>query len=188
MKSMCQPLMQAFPLIEERVKTASRVSLFLDFDGTLSWLAPAPDEARLDERTRETLNRLARSGRIVTTIISGRAIEDLYSRIRVHGLIYAGNHGLEIFGRQLRFVEPGATAQREVLGRLAEDLAEELESVRGTLVEYKGYTASIHYRQASDADLPRVEHAIRSAITSASGRFRVNLGNKVFEIVRSGLW
>lgn len=45
------------------------------------------------------------ASRCFSTIISGRAVKDLYSRIRVEGIIYAGNHGLGIFGRNLRFVE-----------------------------------------------------------------------------------
>ena len=121
---MAEPLIQAFPSIEQRIKEAPRVSLFLDFDGTLSWLASVPDEARLDEQTRETLDRIARTNRIVPAVISGRAIEDLYARIRLDGLIYAGNHGLEIFGRRLRFVASGAVANREIVGRISEDLAE----------------------------------------------------------------
>src|SRR5215467_10274424 len=161
---MCQPLTNAFPSIEERLKLASRISLFLDFDGTLSWLAPDPDEARLEERTRETLLRIVQHNRIAATVISGRAIEDLYTRIRLEGLTYAGNHGLEIFGPLFCFVEPSAVTHRESLGRLAEDLAQELASIRGILVEFKGYTASIHYRRASEADVPRVEQVVRSAV------------------------
>lgn len=187
-KSMCQPLLQVYPQIEEIIQAAPRVSLFLDFDGTLSWVTEFPDEAHLDEQTLETLRRLSGLERIVTTIISGRAIEDLYSRIRLDGLIYAGNHGLEIFGKQFRFVEPGAAAHRESLGRISEDIAEELESVPGILVEYKGYSASIHYRQASDADVPKVEQAVRSTVAAASSQFRVNSGKKVFEVVPRTGW
>ena len=184
---MCQPLTSAFPSIEERLKSADRISLFLDFDGTLSWLAQLPDEARLEERTRETLARIVQRNRIAATVISGRAIEDLYKKIRLEGLTYAGNHGLEIFGPQFCFVEPRAVTHREDLGRLAEDLSQELASVAGILVEFKGYTASIHYRRASDTDVPRVERAVRSAVAS-HGWCCVKPGNKVFEIVPRTSW
>lgn len=185
---MCQPLTDAFPSIEERLKLAGWVSLFLDFDGTLSWLAPDPNQARLDERTRETLVRIVQRNRVTATVISGRAIEDLYTKIRLEGLIYAGNHGLEIFGPQFCFVEPLAVTHREDLGRLAEDLAQELAPIRGILVEFKGYTASIHYRRASDADIPKVEQAIRSAVAPARAWCSVKPGNKVFEIVPRTNW
>jgi trehalose 6-phosphate phosphatase len=185
---MCQPLTNAFPSIEERLKSASRISLFLDFDGTLSWLAPDPDEARLEERTRETLLRIIQHNRIAATVISGRAIEDLYTRIRLDGLTYAGNHGLEIFGPQFCFVEPSAVTHRESLGRLAEDLAQELASIRGILVEFKGYTASVHYRRVSEADVPRVEQVVRSAVEPARAWCRIKPGNKVFDLVPRTAW
>jgi len=185
---MSQPLLRAFSQIEDRVRSASRISLFLDFDGTLSWIAAIPEEARLDQQTRDTLRKIARIDRIVATVISGRSIEDLYSRIRLDGLIYAGNHGFEIFGRQFRFVEPGAVAHREILGRLSQDLSEELEPVLGAHVEYKGYTATIHYRQVADRDVPKVERAVRSKVASFSAWFHVNSGKKIFEIVPRADW
>jgi len=185
---MCQPLMQAFSEVADSIRRAPQISLFLDFDGTLSWLAASPDEAHLDQPAREALTRISRIERIVTTVISGRAIEDLYSRIRLDGLIYAGNHGLEIFGRQFRFVEPRAATFREAAAQLARHLAEELQSIPGAFVEYKAYTASVHYRQISDADLPKVESAVRSTVAPARAQFRVNSGKKVFEVVPRTGW
>ena len=185
---MGQPLSQFVGEVGERIKTAERVSLFLDFDGTLSWLAPSPETAWLSEQTRETLDRISKMHHVVTTIISGRAVEDLYARVRLDGLIYAGNHGLEIFGRHLRFVEPSAAARRELLSRLSLSLAERLQPISGALVEYKGYTASIHYRQASETDVPEIEDAVRRAVALVSARFRVNAGKKVFEIVPRTDW
>src|SRR5579871_6346351 len=94
--------------LEHRIRSAERLSLFLDFDGTLSPIVADPGMAQLGMGIHSLLTALARAARITTTVISGRSVEDLYARIGVDGLIYAGNHGLEICGRHLTFVEPVA--------------------------------------------------------------------------------
>jgi len=173
---------------KERIRCANRVSLFLDFDGTLVPIQADPAAPRLDERTAATLRLMSSLDSLVTTIISGRAVEDLYARIRLEDLIYAGNHGLEIFGRNLRFVAPEASAAREPLAHLCEDLADRLQPFAGTMVEFKGLTASVHFRQAAPADHLEIEDTVRAAVCRASGLFRVNPGRKVFEIMPRSGW
>ena len=84
---MFKPLVQVISEIKDRVQAARRVSLFLDFDGTLVPIAADPAAPRLDPGTAETLKLIAAQDFVLTTIISGRAVEDLYSRIRLDGLI-----------------------------------------------------------------------------------------------------
>jgi trehalose 6-phosphate phosphatase len=175
--------------VKERIKTADRISLFLDFDGTLVPIEADPASPRLDSRTAATLRLLQSGGdSLAITILSGRAVEDLYCRIRVEGLIYAGNHGLEIFGRNLRFVEPGASARSKQLEQLCEELAVELQSFSGVLVEFKGLTASIHYRRAAEPDRPDIEHAVRAAVARTGRLFRINRGRMVLEIMPRTGW
>ncbi|MEI9976180.1 MAG: trehalose-phosphatase [Ignavibacteriota bacterium] len=98
---MLKPLLQSLPEVDARIRAANRVALFLDFDGTLAPIVPDPANAHLSDVVRQALQRVVEHESIVTTVISGRAVEDLYVRIRVDNLIYSGNHGLEIFGRRL---------------------------------------------------------------------------------------
>lgn len=174
--------------VRNRAGAASSISLFLDFDGTLVPIAADPKVPRLDPSTAETLKLLSRRGSLTTTIISGRAVEDLYVRIRLEGLIYAGNHGLEIFGHGLRFVEPVAAARRFQLERLCEQLTEKLQSVPGALVEYKGLTASVHYRRATTEGGGRIQEAVYALTAPYGAQFRINPGRKVFEIVPRTNW
>jgi trehalose-phosphatase len=179
------------PLISEvkaHLAAPGSISLFLEFDGTLVPTSADPATPRLDPGTAETLRALAAHDSVATTIVSGRAIEDLYARIRLVGLIYAGNHGLEIFGRNLRFVEPFASAVRGKLERLCEELALELERIPGCFVEYKGLTASLHYRGAAIGDEPDIQSAVYGAVARNGAHFRVHPGNKVFEIVPRSNW
>jgi trehalose 6-phosphate phosphatase len=185
---MLKPLMQFLPEVDARIQSANGIALFLDFDGTLAPIVPDPANAQLSEVVREALQRVVDRESIVTTIISGRAVEDLYVRIRVDNVIYSGNHGLEIFGRGLRFVEPEADSRREHLRRLTELLAARLRHIPGVVVEDKGLTTSIHYRQAAEGDVPAIEQAVRASVATAGSWFRLGTGREVFEIVPRTGW
>lgn len=182
------PLAPVIAEVRSRSAGLGAISLFLDFDGTLVPIVADPGVPRIDPGMAETLRRVAGLDRLTVTIISGRAVEDLYSRVRLQGLIYAGNHGLEIFGRDLRFVEPVASAAHLQLERLCDELAAELRPVQGVIVEFKGLTCSVHYRQADPSELRRVREAVVAAVAQCAPRFRINSGKKVFEIVPRTDW
>src|SRR5579862_4488109 len=110
--------------VQKRFHCASLFSLFLDFDGTLVPIASDPTIPRLDTNSRMLLERIANQNCCVPTVISGRAIDDLYARVGVERLIYAGNHGLEIRGPGIDFVEPTAAARVERLRRLSRGLTD----------------------------------------------------------------
>jgi len=182
------PAAQLVSEVEDRIRSAHLISLFLDFDGTLVPIAPLPGVPQLDDETAGILKLLAHRDEIIATIISGRAIEDLYARIRLDRLIYAGNHGLEIFGRQLRFVEPVASAQREQLDRLCDELDLELTSISGAIVERKGLTGTVHYRLASQSGSAEIERIVFAGVARYGALFRVNPGAKIFDIVPRTNW
>jgi trehalose 6-phosphate phosphatase len=185
---MSKMLAQLINEVKSPIQAANWVSLFLDFDGTLVPISQDPAEPRLNADTADTLKSIASQKFLTITIISGRAVEDLYGRIRLEGLIYAGNYGLEIFGRNLRFVEPLAWSRRDDLEALCETLAEELQAVPGAFVEYKGLTASVHYRRSAQADVAGIRATVRAAVARLGGLFQVNTGRKVLEIVPHTEW
>lgn len=185
---MCQPLFQELTKVEERIRSAAGISLFLDFDGTLAALGDHPAAARLSERARQTLLRTANADRIMTTVISGRSLADLRSRTGVDGLIYAGNHGLEICGRGLHFTEPLAVARQEKLQAISGQLIADFQGIKGVIVEFKGLTTAIHYRQAKESDVVRIEKAVRAALASVTASFHQTQGKKVFEILPRTGW
>jgi trehalose 6-phosphate phosphatase len=185
---MLHSLAEVIPAVSDHIAATGRIALFLDFDGTLVRIEPDPAAPRLDPETAETLKSIARQDGVVTTIISGRAVEDLWDRIRLRNLIYAGNHGLEILGRNLSFVEPQASARRAQLESLCEELSEELRHIAGAIVEYKGLTATVHYRRAAETDLAEIQRAVYAAVARYGKLFRVGDGNKVYEILPHTNW
>jgi trehalose 6-phosphate phosphatase len=119
----------------------ANVLLAFDYDGTLVPLAPTPAEARMRSTTRALLIHAARLYPCV--IISGRALDDLSSRLEGIPVWYLfGNHGLEP-------PAPGVVSHTPA-GLWAEHLRRLLPDDPGILIEDKRYTLTIHYRNAAD--------------------------------------
>ena len=183
---MATPMPQ--PEVEERIRAAGSIALFSDFDGTLAPLVPDPAGARLDEAARQALAEISRRDGFVVAIISGRSLDHLRARVGLPDLVYAGNHGLEIEGRGLSFLDPAAAAAREELRAVTERLESALRTVPGAFVEYKVLTTSVHYRNVAEADVGRVERIVLDAIAPAAGLFRLGSGKMLWEILPKTEW
>ena len=124
----------------------------LDVDGTLAPIVARPEDARVPDATRAELARLAGRYALVACV-SGRMGDDARRVVGVDGLVYVGEHGLEL--------EPEAESWA---GRLAAFDAE----VREWPAERKRLTLSYHWRTAPDEDaavatLARVADRARDA-------------------------
>jgi len=157
-------------------------SLSLDFDGTLAPIAPEPSEARLDESVRRALTRIQGTKRMAVGVISGRAILDLQRRVGVEGLVYAGNHGLEIVGNGLRFVDPAALSAMDELHEVSKQLLSSLWQIPGIRIEEKRLTTAVHYRLVTSVHLASIREAIRQAVVPYAPKLRVYSGKKSIEI------
>lgn len=161
-----------------------RPALFLDYDGTLSPIAPRPDLATLPTETREVLRRLA--SRLPVVVISGRGREDVAALVNLPDLAYAGSHGYDIAGPP---PSEGAVPLRlevgegipEKIERAAERLRRDLGGIEGVLVEPKRFAISIHFRLADESRLPEIERAVDAAAASEPG-LRKGHGKKLFEL------
>lgn len=182
------PLLESLDEVGAAIEAASRPAIFLDFDGTLAPIADSPRLAQLPLGTRATLERLARCGGCTLGIISGRSLEDVRRRVGIDGLIYAGNHGLEIRGGGLHFEEPSAVALKTDIGGAVGALSSLLRRVDGVLVEPKGLTASIHYRRVDAGDRDEVERAVRKVVPEDHPDLVVIAGKMVWEIRPRVVW
>jgi trehalose-phosphatase len=154
-----------------------RPAVFLDYDGTLSPIAPRPELATLPPETRDVLRRLVE--RCPVAILSGRSREDVASMVGLHGIAYAGSHGYDIAGPGFRH-EVGEGIP-ETIDRAAEELRQRLSGLAGVIVEPKRFAISIHFRLAKDEDLPVIERAVDEAATRHS-TLRKGHGKKLFEL------
>lgn len=126
---------------------ADGVALFLDMDGVLAPMAPTPDGvgpvARRTAALRAVETRLA--GRVA--IVSGRTIVEI-DRISDTALTSAsGVHGLERRLKdgsiQRQAPDPGVATALQAFRAFAAERP-------GVIVEDKGVSAGLHYRQAPD--------------------------------------
>jgi len=154
--------MDNLPEIAGRVDRAESTLLGLDFDGTLTPIRPRPDEVIPSESAREVLARLACLPHVTPMIVSGRGLRDVTDKFGLPGLFYAGNHGLEIEGPGLKFVEPTAAATVQRLKDVTDGLRTRLAGLPGALVEPKGLTTCERRpREASSRLAGRVTHEAR---------------------------
>jgi len=168
-------------LIEPRIRSASHIALFLDFDGTISPIAPTPGEATLDTEIRSILERLRVRPDFSISIVSGRSLADVRERAGIENAIYVGNHGLEIEGASSRLREPHAEALRRELKSVCLQLKLALSDTEGLEVEEKGLTASVHYRRVNEELHAWVEKVACETI-GRSRSFTTRMGKKVLEV------
>jgi trehalose-phosphatase len=169
-----------------------------DFDGTLSPIVREPMGAVIEPLAKRALGRLARiaaarPGRLSVVMLSGRTALDLAGRVRVGGVRYFGNHGVESgrLGRRGRAerlsvaVEPALEPYVAIAERVADDVVARLGSPSWLFVERKGPTVAFHFRQASDTDAARVAviEAIEAAEAALGGTGLVQLeGRRIVEL------
>ena len=133
--------------IKSLVSGREPILLLLDFDGTLSEIAPRPAQATLCPGNELLLCQLANRPEFVVGVISGRGLQDVEARVNVPGLVYAGNHGLEIRGLGMDYRHPDADAASRTISQASHDLELRLAGVPGAFVENKTYTLTTHFRQ-----------------------------------------
>lgn len=140
-----------------------------DFDGTLSKIVDDPWGASILPLGRRALRRLAGLPDVHVVVLSGRSSADVARRVRVGGVTYLGNHGMERAtiprrGRAERLaVKTDAVAEEAV--HAAERLAAELPRVlpeKWLVVERKPPAVAFHYRTAPDLEVAarRVREAV----------------------------
>jgi trehalose-phosphatase len=185
-----QYLFDAWNRVSHRLKSANHILLLCDFDGTLTPIMDKPELVSLAPDTKKLILTLSRNRRFTVGIISGRALSDLKGQVGIDGIIYSGNHGLEIEGFGTNFLEPLAEEVRPFFQILSQVLTIAMRGIKGVFVENKGLTLSVHYRSVDGTEKRKVDDAF-SKITdplNVTGRIKVTKGKKVYEIRPPGDW
>jgi len=175
--------------IRARLSPQKRVLLLMDFDGTLSPLADAPEKAHLPQGVRQMLLRLACRPHVYVAILSGRPLGYLRAVFGAPSFFYGGNHGLEMEGPDFSFRHPGARALRSVNQNLVRQFRKPIKGVSGALLENKGLSLALHYRNVLHAHRPRFDALIEKLQNkTASLPVRWRPGNKVWELLPRVAW
>jgi len=161
-------------------------ALFLDIDGTLLELGPTPDSVSVDAGVAALLPVLAGRLHGAVALITGRSMADADRLFRGLSLPIAGQHGLE------RRAADGSLHRHLPslygLERLRRDLTEFAARHDGLMLEDKGATLALHYRQAPRL-ASHVHRTLRShlaaAVASESG-WRLQPGKGIVEVKPDG--
>jgi len=135
-----------------------QLSVFLDLDGVLAPLAPTPDAVGpVPERSRILRELIERMEQRVA-IISGRTLDEIDRITDDQAGAASGIHGLEWrLAQEQVFRTPADPSIQVVIQALYEFAAEH----PGVLVEDKGMSAGLHYRQAPHVEVEAVDLALR---------------------------
>lgn len=182
-------LFQRLDYIKNQI-TGERISLFLDFDGTLTPIVSRPEKAFLSYQMKEIVQRLCNIYKVA--IVSGREIGDIKERVGITECIYVGNHGLEVEGNGISFKVKGAVEARSEIVKFLEEIRKVIRdgNIRGAVLEDKKLTASIHYRLLDKRDIEALLSLTRATLKPylEKGLFRIVEGKKVVEVRPNVQW
>lgn len=132
------------------------LALFLDFDGTLVDIAPAPDAIVVPGDLKERLLALhdVLEGRLA--LVSGRSLADLERHLGSLPIARAGSHGAEcILGDGQLIAEPPPP----VPDALKTELVGLAQDHPGLEIEHKSFGVGLHFRAAPDLEGTIAEQA-----------------------------
>ena len=181
-------LFDRWPKIKRAITNAQGLLLMLDFDGTLSPIAPTPAKATLPATVKTQLKHAAKL--MPVAIISGRPLANLKQKVRLQNLIYAGSHGLEWqIGKQTSRL---AAAKRvgKPLGAIKPSLQKLIRAYPGSLLENKTFGFAIHYRGLTAIKAAKFQQSAEQILRTATKtrNFRILSGKKILELQPNLNW
>jgi trehalose 6-phosphate phosphatase len=159
---------------------AGPFALFLDFDGTLVDIAARPDAVRVAEHLPAMLARLRDRLGGALAIVSGRPIAVLDSYLAPFSFDAAGLHGAE--QRIGGVVQVDETSDPARLRPLAAELRTFAGAHPGVILEDKGRSLALHWRQAPAAAEAAIE-AMLQASRVVGRDYRLQEGKNVVELL-----
>ena len=183
-------LLSVWPQINRQLEAARHIYLFADCDGTLAPIVPKPNLAVIPLKTRKLLKQLSRESKITLSVISGRAIADLRNLVRINGIIYAGNHGMEIAGPGIKYLYPVSHETLQLFPEVLKTLDKALSGIPGVIIENKGLTLSVHYRMVARNRVAEVKDIFHRSVNelNAADRMKITTGKEVLEVRPAVNW
>jgi len=168
-----------------RFKRAKEVFLFFDYDGTLTPIVKKPELAILPPENKRRIKKLISKRWSRVAVVSGRSLKNVKRMVGVKGIVYAGNHGLELEGPGLKYFNRKASVFKKHLDIIYRILTDKLKGYSKILIEHKGLTLSVHYRLEKSKNRVRKVFKIIDEATDSyvkQKKVRISHGKKVVEI------
>ena len=151
--------------------------IFTDIDGTLSPIIADPLAATVPDATRSALAALAKRTTVVA--LTGRSVADARRVLRLDTVIYSGNHGAEWWEDGVTRVEPAAEPYIDRVREISAAVERGI-TTPGTLLEHKGASLSVHYRNTAKPDAAR--SSILDFLSTHAEGMAIHEGKMVVEV------
>lgn len=162
-----------------RARLTEPFAVFLDYDGTLTPIVDDPEQARLPERTRATIEALAAV--TLVAVVSGRDLDDVRAKVGVEGLAYAGSHGFDILHADGTH-EQLAVDYLDALDRAHHELERRLAEIRGARIERKRFAIAVHDRGVDDPALRARIAEVVAELAEQETELRPTGGKRIHEL------
>ena len=159
-------------------------AVFLDFDGTLVEIAPAPTSIAVPPGLELLLRRLMKAVGGAAAIITGRPIADIDRLVGALDLPVAGVHGSQVRLSSRARVQSNAPP---VPTEAVKALVAVATPFEGAWVEEKGAAVAVHYRAAAPAVVADLERRLNEVLRPYADRMIMSPGRKVFEVVPAAM-
>ena len=177
-----ETLPNALEEIEElfEKKGNRKITIFLDYDGTLTPIVSDPDAAELPDDNRKIITGL--SNITPVAIISGRDLKDLKSKIKIDTVIYAGSHGFDITGpKGLQMVHESEKEVTPALDEAEKHLKEQLQNIQGVKIERKKFAIAVHYRNVEKENIQEIKDVVQKE-ADRQEILKIGSGKKIREL------
>jgi len=139
-------------------------ALITDVDGTISAIAPRPEDATVPPAIAAALDRIADRVDLVA-VITARDEATARRMVGAQRVAYVGNYGLT----------PGAAVDGNGLRRARPVLERELADLPCVTLEDKGLGLALHYRNCAEP------HAVRRRLLDVAGRAAAEADARILE-------
>jgi trehalose 6-phosphate phosphatase len=157
------------------------IALLLDVDGTIIDLAPTPDGVHVPDDLLHVLGRLLTLTGGALALVSGRPIADLDRLFAPLKPPAVGGHGAETrFGNETISVQALSEGLRSALAA-----GKNIDP--GIIVEDKGYSTALHFRNAPQSEARLREHVATTTAAFPQEAVEVLPGKAVLEVKRAGI-
>lgn len=161
-----------------QVLQSSPAALITDIDGTISRIAPTPEEAFVGEPARKALREIL-PYLSLTAVVTGRPATVAERMVGVDGLAYVGSYALES--------TPEALIDPAVLRRARDQAAAKVAVLPCVRLEEKDVSFALHYRECEDRRAARAFLLEVATPIAAQAGAKIIEGKQVIELVPAAL-
>jgi trehalose-phosphatase len=180
-----KPLWLSVGPLSESLQRAESLHVGLDFDGTLTPIAPDPCASVLPARTRAVVERLSRQPDAHVAILSSRRLDDLWRRVAIEGVFYAGSSGLETRDERGGRETCAGTAL-SLPTPLLKELEEWCQRFPGAHLEPRVGSCTLHFAGVAPSLQPAFGAGVRRRMRPHDAELNLVHGRAAFEVMPTG--